>query len=552
MTRPVFRPFSSALAAAATGIVAAGIAGFLTAALSGCGATGGGGDRGNYDYSMRPKENDFDRAGFGTSPLAFWMGLTAPEARALANKDKAAAGDPKALLDLAIFASGAPRTSAGYDSIHRRVEDFVARTRPALAGEKTAYRKGLKLHQAMHAEFFPAAAATAGAAAGEGPTPESAGYDYDHSDLTAIFTRRKFNCISSALLYLVLGRHFGLDVQGVSMSSHAFAQLTTPEGKVIEVETTSPTGYDWVHDEEFYAKKAGSFFGLRGLSPGSFKDYQARQVLEPILLIAHNMNNQHLSPARIPQADRCRLAEARAYIAPKDREAQQNRLDLYNTEYLWLKKRKDFATLETMWTKVKPVLSEVRANFAGDDEMVNHLAWAWFEYASTLNELGRGMEGIPYVDSSLACVRPGEKQGPAVLANDAALIQVVAAAQAEKGDFPAAETLLLRYPDLAKEDAGFRRSLAWLYNKWAVDLWNREDWEGAIAKFERQKEAGGPGERKSVMDNMVNAYLNWAAGFQNQGDWPGVRGVLGKCVERTAARKCRTLLEQVVAQHKLE
>lgn len=533
MNRPCPALLSHAFAAAALALI-----------LAGCGGTRGGRDGGAYDYSLRPKENDFDRAGFGTSPLAFWMGLTAPEVRALGNRDKAAAGDPAALLDLAIFASGGPRTPSGYDSIHRRVEAFVARVRPDIAAEKTVYRKGLRLHQAMHAEFFPAAAGAA--------SPEAAGYDFDHSDLAAIFTRRKFNCISSALLYLVLGRHFGLEVQGVAMATHAFVQIGTPEGKVIEVETTSPTGYDWVHDEKFYAQGAAAFFGSRGLAPGTFRDYRERKILEPILLVAHNMNNQHLAPARMPQADRCRVAEARAFLAPLDREAQLNRLDLYNTEYLWLKKRKDFATAEAMWSKVKPVLSGVRAHFSGDDGMMNHLAWAWFEYASTLNELGRGPEGIPYVDSSLACVRKGEKQGPAVFANDVALIQMVAAGRAEKDDFPAAEALLLRYPELAREDAGFRRTQAWLYSKWAVALWNREDWEGAIAKFERQKEAGGAGERKGALDNMTNAYLNWAAGFQNRGDWPGVRAVLTRCVEKTQARKCRTLLEQVVAQHKLD
>ena len=536
------RPFPSPLSAVAAAIAAAALASILW----GCGGTRGGRDGGAYDYSQRPRENDFDRAGFGTSPLAFWMGLTGPEVRALANRDKAAAGDPQALLDLAIFASGHPRTAAGYDSIHRRVEAFTARVRPAVAGEKTVYRKGLSLHQAMHAEFFP------GGAGGAQGAPEAAGYDFDHSDLAAIFTKRKFNCISSALLYLVLCRHFGLEAKGVAMATHAFVQIETPEGKAIEVETTSPAGYDWVHDEEFYAKRAASFFGSRGLAAGSFAEYRQRRILPPILLIAHNMNNQHLAPARMPQADRCRVAEARALLAPLDREAQQNRLDLYNTEYLWLKRRKDFAALERMWSKVKPVLSGVRANFAGDDEMMNRLAWAWFEYAATLHELGRGAEGIAYVDSSLACVRKGEKQGAVVFANDAALIQMVAAGRAEKGDFAAAETLLLRYPALAAEDAGLRRTLAWLYNKWAVALWNKEDWQGAIAKFEKQKGAGGAGERKSVMDNMTNAYLNWAAGLQNQGDWPGVRTVLSHCVDKTQARKCRTLLDQVVARHKLE
>lgn len=512
-----------------------------------------GGD-GGYDYSMKPKENDFDRAAFGKSPLPFWMGLTAPEIRALANKEKAAAGDPAALLDLAILASGRPRSAAGYDSIHRRVEAFVARVKPSIDAEPTAYRKGLKLHRAMHAGFFPAPAQAGAptASARAGPSGGS-GYDFHQSALAPVFDGGTFNCVSSAALFVILARHFGMKASGVILPSHAFVQIETPEGKIIEVETTSPAGYDWVHDEAFYGKNAFGWFQARGLPPSTYQDYRNRVVADPLAFLAWNMNNQHTAPVRMDQEDRCRLAEARAFLADGDREAQVNRLDLYNTEFLHLKKRKDFATLETMFARITPVLAGLRRRWRDDAGMQNRLAWAYHEYAYVLHELGRHLESLPYIDSSLACVRGEEKQGPIVRGNDLALIQIIAGSLGEKKAFQEAEAALRRYPGLSKEDASFRRTEAWLYNKWAVELWNKEDWEGALAKFERQKALSTLSDRKSVTDNMANAYLNWAAGYQDQGDWPGTRRVLARCAERIPeARKCKTLLEQIMAQHNLE
>lgn len=535
----------------------------LTAVLlSAC--TGALKNGGGYDYSVKAKENSFDRAAFGKSPLPVWSALTAPEIRALANREKAAAGDPRALLDLAIFASGAPRSEAGYDSIHRQVEAFVARIRPQMEAEAGVYRKGLNLNQAMHAGFFlqaapPSGAARAGAhsdggaASNGGAGSEGSGYDFDQSALVPIFATRKFNCISSAVLYVVLARHFNLKASGVILPSHAFAQIETPEGKVIEVETTMPAGFDWIHDEAFYRKKAIDWFRSRRLPPSSFRDYSERKIVAPHALIAYNMENQHTAPGRMAQVDRCRLEEARGYIDGGARDAQLGRLNFYNAEYLYLKERKDFAALERMFSTVTPAFPEIRRGWKDDAGMSNRLAWAYHEHAYVLNELGRGLEGLPLVDSSLACLRKEEEHGPPVYGNNVGLVQTMAGKLGEEKKFSEAEAVLKRFPGLATEEPAFRKTFAWLYNKWAVDLWNKEDWEGTLARFEQQKEVSILSERKAVMDNMTNAYLNWAAGFQNEGDWPKTRQVLARCMDRLPeARKCRSLLEQIVAQHNLE
>lgn len=525
------------------------------ALLAGCAGMGGGGAGmgPRYDYSSsKSPENDFERTGFGASGLPFWMGLTAPEIRALKGREKAAAGEPAALLDLAILGSGSPRTQAGYDSIHARVDAFAARVKADIDAEPKAYGKGQKLFRAMHAEFFgaPGKPHQDAMAAKAQPTPEEAGYDFDQSALSPIFPERRFNCVSSAILYVILCKRFGLDAEGVVLRTHAFAQIRTAEGKLIEVETTTPTGFDWVHDEAFYKQRAGSFFASRGLR-SSFKDYQARETMGPLAFIARNMNNQHTHPVRMAQADRCRLMEARAYMAPGDREGQSNRFAVWAFENEWLAKRKDHKTLAAMYAAVQPELTAARIRWKDDPELCNRVAWAWYGRASALKELGKGEEGLAYVDSLFAAVRVEEKNGPPVKRNGMALVQMTAVELAEKDEYVRSESVLARFPALESQPE-FRKTRAWLYSRWAADRWNAEDWAGAIAKMERQKDWAGLDQRKAIMDNSVKAYLNWASGHEQAGEWTKTRDVLAQCAEKTADKRCRDLLAQFVAQHKFD
>jgi hypothetical protein len=122
--------------------------------LSACASAIRSGGSGSYGTADLP-EPAFDRTGYGVSPMGFWSALTAPELRALQDREKAAAGDPDALLALAIFASGDRRTPEEYAAIRARVAAFTEKMKPELAAEKNPWQKGFKLHKAMHAAFFP-------------------------------------------------------------------------------------------------------------------------------------------------------------------------------------------------------------------------------------------------------------------------------------------------------------------------------------------------------------------------------------------------------------
>ena len=134
----------------------------------------------------------------------------------------------------------------------------------------------------MHRTFFP------------GEKAELGGYDFYQSRITGIFTGGHYNCLSSAVLYAVLARGFGMPVRAAFVPTHVFVEMGTPGGKIIEVETTSATGFDWIHDAALLQGAGGDLVGdQRGLRPTTLDEYQHRKIVEPYRLMAEAMLNSH-------------------------------------------------------------------------------------------------------------------------------------------------------------------------------------------------------------------------------------------------------------------
>ena len=128
----------------------------------------------------------------------------------------------------------------------------MAGVKPAFDAAADDWHRGYELHRAMHRTFF---------AKDRG---ELGGYDYDQARVTGIFTDGHYNCLSSAVLFAVLARGLALPVRAALVPTHVFIELGAPDGKIIEVETTSDTGFDWVHDERFYKEGAANWSGSGG------------------------------------------------------------------------------------------------------------------------------------------------------------------------------------------------------------------------------------------------------------------------------------------------
>jgi hypothetical protein len=86
--------------------------------------------------------------------------------------------------------------------------------------------------------------------------------------LDVLLDNGTYNCVSSAVFYLILARSMGLPVLGVLTTDHAFCRIPTADGG-IDVETTTPYGFDPGSRRE----AVDSFTGRTGFSyvpPGNY------------------------------------------------------------------------------------------------------------------------------------------------------------------------------------------------------------------------------------------------------------------------------------------
>jgi hypothetical protein len=136
----------------------------------------------------------------------------------------------KGQLDQLSFAEAALIASGVTDSQKRqayltKLDKIEAGARPALAGATTPARKADRLLQYLHAG------------------PMKPGYSWDPSSLPALLDTGKYNCLSSAVLYNIIGRRLGLDLRGLVEPGHAFSVLH--DGKrQYEVQTTCARGFE--------------------------------------------------------------------------------------------------------------------------------------------------------------------------------------------------------------------------------------------------------------------------------------------------------------------
>jgi hypothetical protein len=112
-------------------------------------------------------------------------------------------------------------------------------------------------------------------------------YEYASTTLDRLLDTGRYNCVSSACLYLIACRSLGLEVSGVRTTDHAFC-VVHAEGRDYDVETTNPYGFDPGSKKEF-ADAFGKATGYRYVSPGN---YAARRPIGEKELFALILSNR--------------------------------------------------------------------------------------------------------------------------------------------------------------------------------------------------------------------------------------------------------------------
>jgi hypothetical protein len=95
-------------------------------------------------------------------------------------------------------------------------------------------------------------------------------YSLTQTSLYTVLDRGTYNCVSSAVLYMILTRHHGVFVEGIHVKDHAFCFIPGTVSGGTDVETTNEWGYDPGSRKEFQSSFA-SRTGYAYVSPGNYK-----------------------------------------------------------------------------------------------------------------------------------------------------------------------------------------------------------------------------------------------------------------------------------------
>jgi hypothetical protein len=124
-------------------------------------------------------------------------------------------------------------------------------------------------------------------------------YSLFQTRVDTVFTNGRFNCVSSAVLYMILCKSAGINTSGVITRDHAFI-IVHIDNQNIDVETTNRFGFEPGNRREFHDQ-----FGRTGFTYVPAQNYRDRQTISQIELISIIFNN------RIAELERAnRFAEA--------------------------------------------------------------------------------------------------------------------------------------------------------------------------------------------------------------------------------------------------
>ena len=153
-----------------------------------------------------------------------------------------------ALLNASLLLSGVQ--DGELEKYREALQKIVRQIPRNIQEEEDDYRKGELLLNHIHHEYLTH-------------------YQEWQTRIDLLIDNGSFNCVSSAIFYLILGRSLGLSIKGIITSDHAFCIISTDTGP-IDVETTNPYGFEPGKQREFE-----NVFGQTGFSyvpPGNYKD----------------------------------------------------------------------------------------------------------------------------------------------------------------------------------------------------------------------------------------------------------------------------------------
>jgi hypothetical protein len=452
----------------------------------------------------------FDRSRFGTSPLPIWYELTDFERMALGRRDAARAGDPQALLALAIMASGDERSMEAWEKYREQIETFVRRIKPIVDQTSGQKAKGRIVFSEMCAAFFE-----------QGTEKEGLrGYGEDQSRLTELLRTKRYNCVSSALLYIVCARYCGLTVKGVTMPSHIFVQLVVGREEAIDVETTSNSGFGIVHDQAFYDGESGEWYKKRKMKPSTWQDYLDRNVIEPYQVVAQNMTNQHTIEERMPIRDINRLGEASGYLDDTNARSVLSRLNVYRNECIYFDRVGDSVSMVNMFSRIGPLVHTLVRSRARDTSLTRAIAdLLRYQYQAFLGN-GRESDALALLPDAMVMLKTGDTIYASMMILIDRITSNRVAWHVETKQFERGLAFLDSYVPYMRPGNDLTNTRGYVLYAWARASREEKNWERAVALYAKAQAAiRDTAMADRVREDLALACLNRANELRDGQCW---------------------------------
>jgi len=441
-------------------------------------------------------------------------------------KFAAVAAEDALLVDGVLFASGVEDETrrARY---REQLDALTASAREATAPAKTAAQRGDLLLKHLHA------------------TAMKAGYEETQSSLAALFDTGKYNCVSSAVLYYLVGSRLGLELRGISIpgdqwrAGHATIDLIDGRER-IQVEATNADGFDWA------AKLRRPGVVPVGFTP----DRKAGREVDGLGLAAMIYSNRGVAhgkedPARPLEAACCNLASLA--LSPTDPTGVHN---LHATFINWGAKLADDGKHEeglrvlALGLAFSPGPGPLADNRSATFRRWSESLLKKRDYEGSLAALARGYrldpkdgeihKGVEY-HTQEALPLAAEKGGTAAVKEHhqavrgqfpdvagvagigASYVRREAAGLAEKQKFAEALKLADEYTPALLTREGLAEIGGDVYDRWARSLEAGGKLDPVLGKYaEGLKRYPGNGR---LSNNAVATVDSWAGKAMDAGDW---------------------------------
>ncbi len=263
-----------------------------------------------------------------------------------------------------------------------------------------------------------------------------------------------YNCVSSAVLYLVLARSVGLSVGGVRTSDHAFCFVLV-NGQQIDVETTNPLGFNPGAKKDF-TDSFGKLTGYTYVPPGNYRDRRTIGEKELLSLILYNRVSEYIDG----RAFRDALQPAVSAFALMGSDDTRQVTTIAFTNYItWLGTRQDFATAVQF-------IDAVKASFGGIVNMDEPRREVYHNWVVSL------LDSRAYSDADALLSQPSTKSAldeADWTALSIAVVQRLAQAEADNGgSIAAAGVVADGLKRLGRQPALLQTYEAYVHNAFAL------------------------------------------------------------------------------------